>query len=212
MAKTFAVLEGIQGGTVLSGRVQIDEKYYPVSASEMILNPDGSRLRGFSRNHLCIALGVQEKGPCFAEGAGRGKPSNARALQAYAPHIAPGSTLVHDKERSHAAVVAKLGLSEERYNASEIKRLPDKDNPLREVNRLCFLLETFLNSHSGFERGDLQGYLNLFAVMMNPPDTKMEKAALVLDRPMRCTKTLQYREFYAPKQGKSNTDGAKSSS
>ena len=185
MAKTFAVLEGIQGGTVLSGRVQIDEKYYPVSASEMILNPDGSRLRGFSRNNLCIALGVQEKGPCFAEGAGRGKPSNARALQAYAPHIAPGSTLVHDKERSHAAVVA---------------------------NRLCFLLETLLNSHSGFERGDLQGYLNLFAVMMNPPDTKMEKAALVLDRAMRCTKTLQYREFYAPKQGKSNTDGAKSSS
>lgn len=212
MAKMFAVLEGIQGGTALSGRVQIDEKYYPVSASEMILNPDGSRLRGFSRNHLCIALGVQEKGPCFAEGAGRGKPSNARALQAYAPHIAPGSTLVHDKERSHAAVVAKLGLSEERYNASEIKRLPDKDNPLREVNRLCFLLETFLDSHSGFERGDLQGYLNLFAVMMNPPDTKMEKAALVLDRAMRCTKTLQYREFYAPKQGKSNTDGAKSSS
>lgn len=203
MAKLFAVLEGVQDGVVLSGRVQIDEKYYPLAAADMALNDDGSRLRGFSRNHLCIAIGAQEGGgPCFFEHAGRGKPSNARAVAAYCRHIAAGSTLVHDMERSHAAVVRELGLDEERHNAADIKGLPDRDNPLRAVNRLCFLAETFLNSHSGFDRGDIQGYLDLLSVMMNPPETKMEKAAMVLDRAMRCTKTLRYRDFYAPKDRK----------
>jgi hypothetical protein len=71
------------------------------------------------------------------------------------------------------------------------------ENPLREVNRLCFLVETFLDSHSGFDRDDIQGWLDLLSVAMNPPEDKMEKAAMVLDRAMRNPKTLRYREFYA---------------
>ena len=77
-----------------------------------------------------------------------------------------------------------------------IKQLPDKDNPLRDVNRLCYQLELFLNSHSGFDRDDLDGYLNLFHVMMNDPPDKMEKAAMVLDRAMHNLKTLTFRQFY----------------
>lgn len=196
-AKLFAVLEGIQDDVVLSGRVEIDEKYYPVAESDMVLRPDGSKLRGFSRNHLCIALGAQEKGRCFALSMGRGKPSRARAEAAYAPHIARGSVLVHDMERSHQAVVERLGLVDERHNSADLKGIPDKDNPLRNVDGLCLLLEVFLNSHSGFRRDRLQGYLDLFSVAMNPPASKMEKAAMVLDRAMRCAKTLRYRDFYA---------------
>jgi hypothetical protein len=45
----------------------------------------------------------------------------------------------------------------------------------------------------------LDGYLNLFWVMMNPPKNKMEKAAFVLDRAMHNPKTLTYREFYRKK-------------
>jgi len=45
-------------------------------------------------------------------------------------------------------------------------------------------------------KGDLEGYLNLFSVMMNPPENKMEKVAFVLNRAMDNPKTLRYRDFY----------------
>ena len=106
---------------------------------------------------------------------------------------------MHDKERSHAVLVERLGLRSTAYDSREISRLDDKDNPLRDVNRLCFLLELFLNSHSGFGREKLGGYLDLFHVMMNPPEDKMEKAALVLDRAMSIPKSLAFREFYKKK-------------
>ncbi|MDR0500664.1 MAG: hypothetical protein LBG97_05400, partial [Coriobacteriales bacterium] len=64
------------------------------------------------------------------------------------------------------------------------------------VNRICFLLKSFLMSHPGFDRDDMQGYLDLFHVMMNKPVDKMEKAALVLDRAMRYPKTIRFREYY----------------
>jgi hypothetical protein len=99
-------------------------------------------------------------------------------------------------ERSHSVLVERLSLTSVEYDARKISRMPDRDNPLREVNRLCFPLETFLNSHSGFDRDDLPGWLDLFHVMMNEPADKMEKAAKVLDRAMRVPKTLSFREFY----------------
>ena len=99
-------------------------------------------------------------------------------------------------EGAHDILVAKLGLDNVVHNSKLIKQLPDKENPLRDVNRLCYQLELFLNSHSGFDRDDLDGYPDLFHVMMNDPVDKMEKAAMVLDRAMRYPKTLTFREFY----------------
>ena len=81
-------------------------------------------------------------------------------------------------------------------NARLLKGVPDELNPLYPVNRMCFLLKRFLGAHPGFDRDDLQGYLNLFHVIANPPEDKMEKAAMVLDRAMQCPKTVRFRSFY----------------
>ena len=199
MAKLFAVLEGIQDDVVLSGRVQIDEKYYPLAAKDQELRPDGKKKRGLSRNQICIAMGCDSSGTSYCARLGLGKPSKARVWNAYGTHIERGSRLDHDMEGTHGILVSKLELDSRVHNSKLIKLLPDKENPLREVNRLCYLLELFLNSHSGFDRDDLDGYLNLFHVMMNDPEDKMEKAAMVLDRAMRYPKTLAYRDFYKSK-------------
>ena len=74
--------------------------------------------------------------------------------------------------------------------------VPDELNSLYPVNRMCFLLKRFLGAHPGFDRDDLQGYLNLFHVIANPPEDKMEKAAMVLNRAMQCPKTVRFRSFY----------------
>ena len=78
----------------------------------------------------------------------------------------------------------------------DIKGLPDEENPLEPVNRLCYLAGYLLHAHSGFDRANLQGYLNLLHVALNPPENKLEKVAMILDRAMRCPKTVRYRSFY----------------
>jgi hypothetical protein len=61
----------------------------------------------------------------------------------------------------------------------EIKKL--LDSKLNPVNRLCRLLQMFLRSHTGFIREDLQGYLNMFFIIMNPPENKYEKIEKILE-------------------------------
>ena len=92
-----------------------------------------------------------------------------------------------------------LDLASEAHDSREIKRLPDRENPLWKVNRLCFLLRLFLDGHTGFDRSNFGGWLDLFSVMMNPPEDRLEKAAMVLDRAMSSPNTLRYRDYYKQK-------------
>jgi hypothetical protein len=201
LAKLFAVLDGIQDGVALSGRVQADEMMYPVPAADRDPSLAGRGAGGYSRDNACIAIACEEApgGSSVFVALGRGKPSGARAVRAYCPHLTDGCTLVHDKENSHNAVVRERHLVSEVYDSRLVKRLPDQENPLGKVNRLCFLLRLFLDGHTGFDRADFPGWLDLFSVMMNPPEDKLEKAAMVLDRAMASPKTLRYRDFYGKK-------------
>jgi predicted RNA-binding Zn-ribbon protein involved in translation (DUF1610 family) len=193
--KLFSVLEGAQDDMMLSGRVQIDETYYPVPGDETV-KVDGKKLRGLSRNKICIGIGCDDSGLSYFTHEGLGKTSGQKTVGAFGNHIVSGSLLVHDMEKGHHRLVRELGLTDEAHNAKLLAKLDDADNPLHDVNRLCFLVKRFLNSHSGFKRDDLDGYLNIFSVMMNPPENKMEKAALVLNSAMANPKTLRFRDFY----------------
>ena len=82
-------------------------------------------------------------------------------------------------------------------NAKLLASVPDGENPLNPVNgKRCFL-KRFLEAHPSFGRDDMQGYLNVLFVAMNPPEDKLEKVALVLDRAMRYSKTIRFRQFYS---------------
>lgn len=102
-------------------------------------------------------------------------------------------------------ILQAISLESEAYNAKLLKGLPDELNPLEPVNRLRFLLKCFLRAHSGFNRDNIQGFLNLLSVATNPPSDKLEKAAFALDRAMRCPKTLRFRDFY---NVKTRSDGS----
>ena len=91
-----------------------------------------------------------------------------------------------------------MAIACEARDSREIKRLPDRENPLWKVNRPRFLL-LFLDGHTGLDRSSFDGWLDLFSVMMNPPEDKLEKAAMVLDQAMSSPKTLRYRDFYKQK-------------
>lgn len=141
---------------------------------------------------MCIGMACDDNHVLlFYEGTG--KPSGRRTLELFGDHIRSGSTIVHDSEKAHNGLVSELNLVSEAYDSKEIRRLPDSKNPLNRVNQMCRLVQMFLPSHSGFPKSGIQGYLNMFHVMTNPPDNKYEKIERLLDLGIRKSVLLRYR-------------------
>ena len=195
LEKLFLVLDAQKSDIILSGRVWLDETYYTVELKDIELKEDGTKPRGLSRNQLCIGVACTESEIlCIFEGYGQ--PSKKKTYAAFKDHIAPCSTLVHDKDTAHSMLVERLNLNSEAYDANELKKLDDKDNPLRRVNEVHARLKNFLYAHNSFDRGTLQGYLNLFTLAMNPPVDNLEKVENLLNFAFKTRKTLRFREFY----------------
>lgn len=195
LQKLFLTLEGIQDSIVLSGTVWLDETYYRVRSEDVEYNEDGSKLRGISKNQIRIGVATDKQNTIFLV-EGTGKPSQKRTYETFNRHIAPNSTLVHDNEAAHKKLVEKLALKSVSYSSKDLRGLLDSDNPLYPVNRAHAILKMFLNAHGGFKRENLQGYLDLFAFVTNPPNEMLEKVELVIKRAFNNPKTLRYREFY----------------
>ena len=201
LAKPFLVLDGVRDGVVLSGRVQVDEAFCPVPAAGLERSADGRAKPGFSRNKLRVAAATDGAGRPVVIPCGRGKPGGGRALAAHGPHIERGPTLVRDTESAHDRLARELALVSEARDSRLLSRLPDRESPLRDVNRPHFLLKAFPDRRRGFDRGDPAGRPDLFSVIVNPPSGATAKAAAVLDRAMAFPETLRYRELYEEKRG-----------
>ena len=191
--KTFLLLEGIQDDIILEGRIWIDETFYKVRTADIQYHDDKTEYRGLSRNQLCIGVACDSHKRSIYVLEGFGKTSESKTIETFSSHIAPGSTLVHDMEKSHRKLVEKLSLKSEVYDSKGIKKLPDSENPMDPVNNLCRLLQMFLRAHSGFMRSELQNYLNVFPGIMNEPENKYEKVEKLLTRAMDCPILLRYR-------------------
>lgn len=164
------------------------------------VNEDGSSPRGLSKNKICIGVATDKKNTVIiAEGFG--KPSQKMSYSSFVNHIAPGSTLVHDKEYTHKKLVKELSLISEEYSARALKNLEDFENPLDPVNHIHYLLKRFLYAHSGFDRKEIQGYLDLYAFVLNPPAEKLEKVDRLLNLAFENPKILRYRDMYASNKG-----------
>jgi hypothetical protein len=200
LQKLFLTLDGIQDDVVLSGTVWLDETFYSVRSENIIRNDNGSKLPGLSRNQICIGVATDKIHTVFLV-EGQGKPSQKKTMDTFRSHIRSGSTLIHDKESAHEKLVKMLSLESIAYTSSDMKGLMDKDNPMNPVNRAHAILKKFLNSHSGFNRDDILGYLNLFAFVTNPPSEMLTKVELVIKRAFQNPKPLRYRDFYG-----ANTD------
>lgn len=190
--KLFLLLSGYAGSIILSGKVYIDETYYDEILSKRITR-DGKELRGMSRNRYCIAVGYDGTN-VYAYFEGMSKPSQKTTKEAFLGHIAKGSHLIHDREKSHRILIGELELTDESYNAKEISKLPDRDNPLAKINHQCYLLKDFLNAHPGFSRENLQGYLDLFCFMQNPPYDRLEKVEILIRAIVYTQIALKYRD------------------
>jgi transposase-like protein len=200
LQKLFLTLEDVQESIVLSGKVWLDETYHSVRSEDIIRKDNGDKLRGLSQNQICIGVATDK---CYTVLVveGTGKPSQKKTSEAFRNHIEKGSMLIHDKETAHRRLVKELSLKSTAFSSKELKGLPDKENPMNPVNRVQNILKRFLNSHSGFDRKELQNWLNLFAFISNPPNDFLEKVDLIVNLAFQNPKLLRYRDFYAANSG-----------
>ncbi len=192
--KTFLILMNWQNSIVLEGEVYIDEFFYKVIKSD-IKTKNGKQLRGLSQNQYCIGIGY-DKTNIIAKVEGLGKTSTDKTNESFIAHIKPGSRLIHDDEKSHRNLVKKLNLIDESYKSTYLKRLKDEENPLRPINHQCDLLRQFLNAHSGFDRKDLQDYLNLYCFMNSGHKNRLEKVEELLCLALETNVMLKYRDLF----------------
>jgi len=195
LQKLFITLEGSQNDIILSGRIWLDETFYTVITKDIIYRDDGKMPRGLSQNQICIGVATDRKHSVFYV-EGTGKPSQKKTYEIFRNHIKPSSTLIHDGDNAHTKLIRELSLKSVAYASKDLKGLQDKDNPMNPINRVHAILKRFLNAHSGFSRDDLQGYLNLFAFVTNPPSEMLEKVELVIKMAFQNPKLLRYRDFY----------------
>lgn len=191
--KVFAVLKNIQKNVMLSGTVYIDEMFFPVVKHETVLK-DGKQLRGISRNKICVATGCDCNGNVLLVVEHTSKPSIKSTWNAYGSHIEPGSHLIHDEEKSHSVLIKRLNLTEAKYNSKELKKLEDKDNPLDPVNNLHDLSKRFMRQHGGFNRDELQDWMNLLWFIFSRPENRYEKVGKFLEMAISSPLKVKYRD------------------
>jgi len=200
LEKLFLILDEYQDNIIVSGRVWLDETYYGIMIKDRTQNEDGTNPRGLSKNKICIGVATDKKNTVIiAEGFG--KPSQKMSYDAFITHIQPGSVLVHDKESTHKKLIKELNLVNEEYAAKDLKGLEDFENPLDPVNHLHYLIKRFLYAHSGFDRRQIQAYLNLYSFVLNPPFDRLEKVDIILNLVFQNPKLLRYRNRTSVNKG-----------
>jgi transposase-like protein len=196
LQKLFLTLEGVQDNTVLSGDVWLDETFYTVRSEDILRKEDGKALRGISKNQICIGVATDKTSTVlFVEGSG--KPTQRETLELFRNHIVQKSTLIHDGEAAHKKLIEELSLASVVHPSKSLRGMPDATNPMNPINRVHAILKLFLNAHSGFNRNELQGLLNLFALITNPPDDMLEKVVIIINLAFQNPKSLRYRDFYS---------------
>ena len=193
--KLFLILKHYSEDIVLKGNVYIDETFYNLKSDDIKVKDDGKKPRGLSRNKMCIGI-AYDGVHTYAKYEGQGKTSKRKTRLAFKDHIKIGSHIIHDKEKSHSILIDDLHLTSEVYDSKIIKDLEDDKNPLEPINRKCYYLKRFLNSHQGFKRDDIADLINLFLFIDNPPHNKLEKIKYLLDMIFNTQARLKYRDQY----------------
>jgi len=198
LIKVFAVLEDIQDKVMLSGDIYLDEMYFPVVKHKEILK-DGKKLRGISRNKIAVASAYDTKGNYLFIVENTSKPSDKSTWKALESHIKEGAHLIHDGEHSHGILIRKLNLTETVYTTAETKGLSDKNNPLDPINDIHSLAKRFMKAHGGYNRDDLQDWMNLIWFILSKPDNRYEKIDRFINLALCASKKVKYRDVMCKK-------------
>lgn len=166
--RVFTTVDGYQRRTILKNRVWIDEMY--VADSALKGEPGWTRMRGLSKNQICIVVAIDVYKNVVVTVCGHGKPSSKRIRAALESHIEKGATIVHDMEKSHRALVRAVGATDEAHRADT--RDPAYLEGMNMINSLCSWIRRYLFRHAGMKPENLQSYLNWYVYLFRVKQAK----------------------------------------
>lgn len=201
LIKVFSVLKNIQNDTLLEGNIYIDEIFFPIIKNKTITK-DGKELRGISKNKICVATALDNHNHFLFIVEHTSKPSDRSTWNALGKHIKPDSHLIHDGERSHGILIRRLNLTEEYYKTDYTKRLKDEDNPLKPINHIHALAKRFMREHGGYDRNNLQDWMNLLVFIFSQPKNRYEKITKFIEMALDSPKKVKYRDVIKYKRHK----------
>ena len=200
--KVFEVLKHYQDGIILQGTIVLDETFFSLIESQKQLKPDGNLFRGISRNKLCVGAAKDKTGKTVLLCENTSKPSLRSTWNTFCTHIQEGSHLIHDGEKSHSVLIEKLHLTSEVYDADVIKMFKDEDNPLDSINEIHSLAKRFMTAHGGYNRDNLQDWMNLISFILNEPNDRYEKVDLFFNMALNSPIRVKYRDVMSKKVSK----------
>lgn len=193
LIKVFEVLKDIQKDIVLEGNIYLDEMYFPVIKSKVITK-NGKKLRGVSRNKIGVGVAFDENGNYLLNVEYTSKPSDKSTWKFFGEHIKERSHLIHDGERSHGILIRKLKLTDEVYSTEMTKNMDDNENPLNPINRIHALSKKFMKAHGGYDRNNLQDWMNLIWFILSKPENRYEKIEKFIELPLNSPRRVKYRD------------------
>lgn len=155
--KMFSTVDSWQEKAMLSGRVWIDEMYF--NDTDLLHDLGRKPKRGLSKDLICVVVAIDAFKNVLVAVSENGKPSAKRIKS----HIKKGSTIVHDCEKAHNALVKKLDLVDERYKANTSD--PEYLLHMALVNNLCSWIRRYAGRFSCMKSANLQSYLNWFVYL-----------------------------------------------
>lgn len=163
--KVFKALKHYQDDLIVQGDFYTDETYIPVMPHDMIYK-DGKKLRGLSKNVHCIFTATDSENAVLIAN-GFGKPSIKKVREALLPHVAKGSHMIDDGEKSHSILVTELNVERTIHPTKMTKGLPNEKNPMDPINEVHRMFKRFMKNHGGFKRSRIQDWCNLFSFIWN---------------------------------------------
>ena len=202
LIKVFEVLKHYKDDIILEGNIYLDETFFSQIESKKKLRPDGKEYRGISRNKFCVASAYDDSGHIILLGENVSKPSLRSTWNTLGSHIKEDSILIHDGERSHSVLIEKLNLTSIVYDAEQIKKLPDDKNPLDPINEIHSLAKRFMRAHGGYNRDNLQDFMNLISFILNDPKDRYKKIDLFINMALNEPVMVRYRDVMSKKGAK----------
>ena len=74
------------------------------------------------------------------------------------------------------------------------KKLKDKDNPLYPINHIHALAKKFMKEHGGYNRDNLQDWMNLIWFILSKPDNRYVKVGKFIEMAINSSHLVRYRK------------------
>ena len=168
--KVLNALSDFRKNTILSGKIQIDEKYESINLkgtkkekmprfSKPRKSQGGSK-RGISNHQVCIASAIDEKDNMYLEIVGNGPITTKMIEKAFKNRISTNCILITDCKSSYEKFALDNNFKLEQVKSGTYKNFDGYT--LSEINGLHSNLDLFLKCFVGISTKHLQGYLDWF--------------------------------------------------